>query len=248
MNSKLVVMYRVKNEERWIKKSVESVYDLCSEIVVLDDGSTDNTREICSKFDKVIDIHHQENLPLDEARDRNLLLQMALKRNPDIIFSLDGDEILISESKNILFEELDVLYPDSMVFEFQFLTLWDKLNQIRYDGAFSNHWQKRLFRVKDQPQNLEFSPTNLSGNLHCGSIPTNTAGFSNPIRSNVKIIHCASLDKEQRQKKYEWYNKIDPNNTTTDSYKHMIGGFGRLSGPNGLEFIQLPSQEESKLR
>ena len=70
---KVVVMYRVKNEERWIKKSIESIYDICSEIVVFDDASTDKTLEICSGFDKVIEIHQQSNDSFDEARDRNIL-------------------------------------------------------------------------------------------------------------------------------------------------------------------------------
>ena len=47
MNEKVVAMYRIKNEERWIKQSIESIYDFCDEIVVLDDNSTDNTKKIC---------------------------------------------------------------------------------------------------------------------------------------------------------------------------------------------------------
>ena len=85
----IVVTYRIKNEERWIEKSLESVLDICSEVVILDDGSTDDTLSICKKFSKVVDINHQEGLPFDETRDRNKLLKMALKRKPDIILSLD---------------------------------------------------------------------------------------------------------------------------------------------------------------
>ena len=49
----IVAMYRIKNEERWIKKSIESVLDICSEVIILDDGSTDNTVEICQSMDRV---------------------------------------------------------------------------------------------------------------------------------------------------------------------------------------------------
>ena len=85
----IIVTYRIKNEEKWIKKSLESILDICSEVVILDDGSTDDTLSICKKFSKVVDINHQEGLPFDETRDRNKLLKMALKRKPDIILSLD---------------------------------------------------------------------------------------------------------------------------------------------------------------
>lgn len=44
---KIVAMYRIKNEARWLKKSLESASNVCESIVILGDGSTDNTLEIC---------------------------------------------------------------------------------------------------------------------------------------------------------------------------------------------------------
>jgi O-antigen biosynthesis protein len=242
MSKKVVVMYRVKNEERWIEKSINSILDICSNIVILDDGSTDSTLEICKSFDKVNDIFHQENLPLNESRDRNKLLQMSLKQNPDFILSLDGDEILMPNSQNILNNELNLFYPNKHVFEFQFLTLWDKYNQIRYDGAHSNIWQKRLFRLKDQPMNLQIFDSPFPGNLHCGSIPNNTLNMDSPVRSNAKILHLGKFDQNLRQKKYEWYTKIDPDNYSTDNYQHLINSKGRLSGKQGFEFKNIPDE------
>ena len=111
MSKKIVVMYRVKNEERWIEQSIKSIYNFCDEIVVFDDNSTDNTKKICTGFDKVVDIHTKTDSSFDEARDRNLLLNLALKRNPDLLLSLDGDEIFLPGSEKIIHEEIDVLYP-----------------------------------------------------------------------------------------------------------------------------------------
>ena len=67
MNEKVVAMYRIKNEERWIKQSIESIYDFCDEIVILNDNSTDNTKKICTQFEKVVDIHTKDESPLDKA-------------------------------------------------------------------------------------------------------------------------------------------------------------------------------------
>ena len=153
---KIVGTYRVKNEERFIEKSLKSVLDICSEIVIYDDGSTDNTVEICSSFDKVVDIQTQSNPSLNEVRDRNFLLQMGLKRKPDFILSIDGDEIFMPYAAEILFEELEIIYPENNVFEFQFLTCWDNVDQIRFDGIFGNYWQKRLFRIKNQSLDLQY--------------------------------------------------------------------------------------------
>ena len=238
--SKIVVMYRVKNEERWIEQSIKSVYDFCDEIVVFDDNSIDNTKKICTQFDKVVEIHSKTDSTFDEARDRNLLLKMAVKRKPDVLLSLDGDEIFLPASGKIIEEEIDILHAEEHVFEFQLFTLWDSFNQIRVDGAFSSFWQKRMFRLKDQPSDLKINDSPYPGNFHCGSIPTNTVGIDNSVKSNAKIFHCASFDETLRKKKHEWYVSRDPNNPLTDNYQHMLGAKGRFAG-SSLKFKQIPS-------
>jgi len=238
--SKIVVMYRVKNEERWIEQSIKSVYDFCDEIVVFDDNSSDNTKKICTQFDKVVDIHSKPDSSFDEARDRNSLLKMAVKRKPDVLLSLDGDEIFVPNSGKIIEEEIDILHSEEQVFEFQLFTLWDSFNQIRTDGAFSSFWQKRMFRLKDQPSDLKIDDSPYPGNFHCGSIPSNTVGVNHSVRSNAKIFHCASFDESLRKKKHEWYVSRDPNNTLTDNYQHMLGAKGRFSG-SSLKFKTIPS-------
>ncbi len=238
---KIVAMYRIKNEERWIKKSLEQTSKICDEIVVLDDGSTDKTLEICKKCEQVVDIHHQENLPFDETRDKNILLNMALKRKPDFILTLDGDEIFHPKTKDILFEELNVLYPDEAMFEFQFLYIWDKPNQYRYDGIFSNTWAKRLIRLSKQPKNLKFEGTKFPGNSHCPAVPQNSTGWDNSIRSRIKIFHYGNYDEELRQKKYEFMTNLDPKNKEFGNYIHIISGKGKFSGPRGIELKTLPN-------
>ena len=238
--SKIVVMYRVKNEERWIEHSIKSVYDFCDEIVLFDDNSSDNTKKICNKFDKVVDIHTKTDSSFDEARDRNLLLNMALKRKPDVLLSLDGDEIFLPNSGKIIGEEIDILHTEGQVFEFQLFTLWDSSNQIRTDGAFSSFWQKRMFRLKDQPTDLKINNSPYPGNFHCGSIPSNTVGINYSVKSNAKIFHCASFDESLRKKKHDWYVSRDPDNPLTDNYQHMLGAKGRFAG-SSLEFKTIPS-------
>ena len=240
--NKIVATYRVKNEARFIEQSLKSVIDICSEIVILDDNSTDETVEICSSFDKVTDIIKQKELSLDETRDRNRLFETARKLGSDFILSVDGDEVFMPGASDILFEELSTIHTNSNVFEFQFLTLWDNLNTIRVDGIFGYYWQKRLLRMKNQTASLLFSENDNPGNLHCGSIPPTSMGFNAPAKSNVKIFHLASLDDEVRKRKYEYYIKTDPDSVLTGAYKHMISGEGKFSGPNGIELEQLPKE------
>ena len=239
---KIVGIYRVKNESRFIEQSLKSVMDICSEIIILDDNSTDNTVEICSGFDKVTNVTKQKDLILDETRDRNYLFENARKLDPDFILSVDGDEIFMPDASEMLFEELFTIHPVSDVFEFQFLTLWDNINTIRTDGIFGYYWQKRLLKMKNQPLSVLFVENDNPGNIHCGSIPPSSVGFGSPAKSSVKIFHLASLDDEVRKRKYGFYTKTDPDSVLTGAYKHMISGEGRFSGPNGIELEQLPKE------
>ena len=242
-NPKITGVYWIKNEARFIEKSLKSVMDVCSEIIVMDNNSTDDTVEICSGIDKVTEIIKRKDLPLDEVRDKNILYEHARKSNPDFILAVDGDEIFMPNASEILFEELSTIHPDSDVFEFQFLTLWDNVNTIRTDGIFGYYWQKRLLRMKNQPLSLLFVENDNPGNIHCGSIPPSSLGFDNPAKSSVKIFHLASLYKEVRKRKYEFYSKtMDPDSVLTDAYVHMISGEGKFSGPNGIELEQLPKE------
>jgi len=242
-NLRIIGMYRIKNESRWIKKSLKSISDICKEIVIFDDGSTDDTVKICENFPQVVEIHSQKDLSFDEARDKNILLKMALSRNPDFILSLDGDEIIMPNSKQHLFYELNVLYPNVNLFEFKELYVWDKPNQYRCDGIFNNTWSKKLFRLKDQPKNLKIYDSAFPGNLHCGSLPSNLIEQNQIVKSKIKILHYGYYDEEIRRKKYDFYTKLDPNNVDFDGYKHIFSGNSKLAGPNGMEFKIIPEIE-----
>lgn len=236
---KIVAMLRLKNEERWIAATLQALSEVCYAIVILDE-STDNTLKICESFKKVTKIHRQSNLPFDETRDKNTLLKMALEENPDFILMIDGDEVLQPGAKEILFEELEILYPEADVFELQSLFMWDKPNQYRYDGTFSNTWQRRLLRMTRQPRDLIFDEMNIPGNAHCPPIPYSSKGWDKPVRSNVKILHYGYYDEPLRLRKYKFYTTLDPNNTIFDGYKHIISGTSKLSGPKGMEFRIIP--------
>ncbi|MFN4150134.1 MAG: glycosyltransferase family 2 protein, partial [Candidatus Sericytochromatia bacterium] len=92
---KISVCMIVKNEENFIEDSLKSVLDIAFEIIVVDTGSKDKTKEIASKYAKVFDYKWND----DFSKARNYSINLA---KGDWILLLDADEIMTSEtSKNI---------------------------------------------------------------------------------------------------------------------------------------------------
>jgi tetratricopeptide (TPR) repeat protein len=86
----------VKNEERFLRKCLESVKDVVDEIVIVDTGSTDSTMEIAKSYGAVLLERPWRD---DFAWARNQALEAATKR---WILVLDADEELLPESLSTL--------------------------------------------------------------------------------------------------------------------------------------------------
>ncbi|MHC6180720.1 glycosyltransferase [Clostridium sp. JNZ X4-2] len=81
----------VKDEKDTIDRCLSSVKDIVDEIIIVDTGSSDNTKDICSKFtDKIYDFKWIN----DFSAARNFSFSKATKK---YILWLDADDILLPE-------------------------------------------------------------------------------------------------------------------------------------------------------
>lgn len=86
--SKISASMIVKDEGKYIRNCLESIKDFVDEIVVVDTGSTDNTKEICKQYtDKVYDYKWKNSF----ADARNFALSKCSSAC-DWVFRIDGDE------------------------------------------------------------------------------------------------------------------------------------------------------------
>ncbi|MBJ8026149.1 glycosyltransferase family 2 protein, partial [Bacillus cereus] len=86
----------VKNEEICLEKCLQSIKGIPDEIIIVDTGSTDKTKEIACKWTPhVLDFEWKD----DFAAARNFAFQQATK---DYIFWLDADDILLPENREKL--------------------------------------------------------------------------------------------------------------------------------------------------
>ena len=100
----------VKNEEKNLERCLKSYAPLMDEIIVVDTGSTDKTKEIASRFtDKIYEFKWVD----DFSAARNFSFEKA---TCDYIFSADADEVLDEENreqfailKQVLDEEIEIV-------------------------------------------------------------------------------------------------------------------------------------------
>lgn len=110
----------VKNEESVLERCLSSVADVMDEIIIVDTGSTDRTKEIAKKFtDKVYDFEWVE----DFSKARNYAYDLATM---DYQMWLDADDIMLPEEKEKLRALKNELSEDVDMVVMKYNTNFDK--------------------------------------------------------------------------------------------------------------------------
>lgn len=126
----------VKNEELVLKNCLESYKDAFDEIVIVDTGSSDNTKQIAMQYtDKIYDFTWIN----DFSAARNFAFS---KCNCDYIFSADADEVLTLDNLNDLLKLKAVLMPEVEIVTFLYVN--DSKVNMAYN--FKTERRAKLFK------------------------------------------------------------------------------------------------------
>lgn len=107
----------VKNEERVLRRCLDSISDLVDEIVIVDTGSTDNTKSIAAEYtDKIFDFKWVN----DFSAARNFSFS---KCNMDYIYVADADEYLDEENRKQFKILKDNIYPEIEIVQMMYETI-----------------------------------------------------------------------------------------------------------------------------
>lgn len=105
MNPKVSIIIPTYNRARLLRDALESVRQqssLPTEVIVVDDGSTDDTRNVLSESDIKVNYIFQKNSGPATARNAGIL---AARGN--VLAFLDDDDILLPNALEILVEHLE---------------------------------------------------------------------------------------------------------------------------------------------
>lgn len=218
-DQRLIVYYRIKNGEQWIKRSLDQTAKFADGVVVLDTGSNDNTLKIVTKHPSVLKVAKWTGI--DNERDqRNGAIELARQCDPDWILCLDADEIMEDSFTRAQAQRLmKVPDPSINAYGFNFYTFWDKKNW-RSDGIFGHMAHARMFR--NMPDYwIRFG---TERGLHCSNIAVSPVDSKRV--TSFRIKHYGYDNPKIRQQKYEYYSKLDktpdPRLVGAKSYRHLI--------------------------
>jgi glycosyltransferase involved in cell wall biosynthesis len=210
----MIGMLRVKNEARWIERVIGAILPLCPRVCVLDDHSTDGTKSLCAALPGVT-VFDSPFSDLDETRDKNYLLDRIGANPGEWILSIDGDEILAPSAVAPI---RAAVASQALALSLRVRYLWDREDQVRVDGVYGGFRRPSAFRFGSQ----RFEATAAGGNFHCGNVPL--ALQARALAIDADLLHLGYLHREDRLRKYEWYNRHDARNGNEDGYRHMVVG------------------------
>lgn len=125
----------VKNEEKTLARCLESARDIADEIVIIDTGSSDKTKEIAEKFtDKIYDFVWCD----DFSKARNFAFSKATM---DFQFWIDADDVILPQDKDNLLSLKRTLTTDTDV-----VMLWYNTGYDSHGRVNLRYYRERLLK------------------------------------------------------------------------------------------------------
>ncbi|MDE5863328.1 MAG: glycosyltransferase family 2 protein, partial [Lachnospiraceae bacterium] len=128
----------VKNEERLLARCLECVRVFSDEIIIVDTGSTDRTKEIAAGYtDKIYDFQWVN----DFSAARNFSFSKATK---EYIYVADADEVIDDENIRQILDLKKVLLPEIDIVQMYYANQLEFGTTYNYDKEYRPKLVKRL--------------------------------------------------------------------------------------------------------
>ncbi len=131
----------VKNEEMHIARCLDSVAELVEEIIIVDTGSTDRTKEIVSDYTSQV-YSYQWKDDFSDARNYSFS-----KASMDYCMWMDADDILEEEEKDKFLQLKQSLSPDTDFVMMKYNTSFDEAGKPSF-SYFRERWIRNSERYR----------------------------------------------------------------------------------------------------
>lgn len=141
----LSIVIPIYNVDKYLKACLKSVQNQTYkeiQVILVDDGSTDKSAEICAwfvKHDKRFEYHFKENGGLSDARNYGMKLAQG-----KYIGFLDSDDMITSDYFSVLYNNIKRTSADISIISYQYIDEEGK-------AIFYKKWkEKRSIKIIDQ--------------------------------------------------------------------------------------------------
>ena len=217
----------VKNEEKNIKRCLDSIESIADEIIIVDTGSNDETLNICSNYNAKV-INHKWNNDFSEAR--NVSLEYATK---DYILFLDADEEISKED----LKKLKALLSSKKLAEGYFFRLTNIINGIEVGEyvVFRFFKNKRKYRFRGkvheqianciQKHNKDKCIENIDIKIYHYGYDPNKVNIESKYKRNMGILN--TYTEEEKDAYYFYvlgneYARITDFKSAIESYEKSL--------------------------
>lgn len=205
--SKIIGTMLVKNEaDKMLSTVIQQLTSICDIVIVADDGSDDNSAQVCADHGAIVYTFNTSMWGVDESIRRKFLWEKAIEHgnDGDWIMYLDADETIENITQILYFiEPIEEAGLDAIAF--RKYDMWDK-DHYRDDKLWNVHDRAWLSIVKyDKKKDYIWN----NKVLHGGSFPINAA-TKIALIEGINIQHWGWATPEERLRKYTRYMEIDP--------------------------------------
>jgi glycosyltransferase involved in cell wall biosynthesis len=197
----LISLLPVRNGAEDLPRHLASAASFADAVIALDDGSTDDTRQIlqADPFVKVMLTNPRRDSyqGWDDAGNRNRLLEAAAELNPSWVLFLDADEAIPDEDGSELRNFLRGDAIPGLAYGLVHHRMWG-------DTHYSErvHWIYRLFAWRP---GLELPTRRLHFNPVPDSIPKHLW-----IRTTIRVQHFGAATERHLVARQQKYQEADP--------------------------------------
>lgn len=179
----------VKNEEQTLRNCLSSVRDIVEEIIVVDTGSTDRTKEVAREYtNKIFDFPWKD----DFAGARNFSFEKATK---DYILWLDADDVLLPADQAGFRRLKELLDPSTDAVMMKYNTGFDDMGNVTF-SYFRERLVKRERRFQWREPVHEY--LELAGKIITSDVSvTHTKKYGAPSGRNLVIYERQLSEKKE---------------------------------------------------
>jgi hypothetical protein len=189
---KIICLTPVKNEAWILEKFLMAASLWADHIIIADQFSDDDSRDIAAKFDKVILIKNP-SVEFNEPERQKLLIEAARRiQGPRLLITLDADEFLTANYHESNEWEFIMHAPPGTVIRFKWVNL---------KPGFTKFWSPDTYFPWGF---MDDGSEHVGSIIHSTRIPMPSNSMKIDL-DEIKVLHFQYVDWERMTSKHRWY-------------------------------------------